>query len=91
MVCSGLLGKLDGLPVGLYRLGVLGFDVAINVRMAPNQLVADAVQHLGQAKMPPFAGYFAVEYQMQKKIAEFIGHARPISSINGIRELIGLL
>ena len=69
----------------------LGFYVAINVRMAPNQLVADSVQHLSKAKMPPFASDFAVEYQMQKKIAQFIGHARPISSIDGICELIGLL
>ena len=46
MVCSGLLGKLNGLPVGLNGFCVLGFYVAINVRMAPNQLVADSVQHL---------------------------------------------
>ena len=90
MVRGTLFSELNRLPVGLDRVGVVGFDVAINMGMPANQLVADAIQHVSHVKVTLFAGNFTVKHQMQKEVSELFAEFGPIARINGICEFVGL-
>src|SRR5579863_10080233 len=90
---SGLraLARLLRLPryVQLRYLQRLGLEE--DVRMAPDQLVADAARHRGEIETTGLLRHACVEYDLEQQIAQLITQARQIAASDGVGDFVGLL
>ena len=86
-----LLAQLQRLPILLHLLGGVGMHIAIYMRVAIYQLVADAICHLRVVKCPLLLAELRVEYDVQQQVAKLLFDTLHILIRDGIGKLIGLL
>ena len=66
-------------------------DVAVNVRMSVNQLVAQGVGHIAEIECALFLAQFRIEHHVQQQVAQLLFDALHIMVGDGIGQLVGLL
>ena len=72
-------------------LGRVGVDVAVDVRMTVDQLVAQAVDHIRIVERSSFGAQFRVEDDMQHQVAQLLADALHVAVENGVGQFVGLL
>ena len=92
-----LLDPLDVVPVGLHGLGVVGGDVAEDVRVPAHQLVVHRLGDVGDREAPFLLGDGGVELDLVQHVAELLDERRlrcrvvRIECADRVDELEGLL
>ena len=66
-------------------------DVAVDVRMTVDQLVAQAVDHIRIVERSGFGAQFRVEDDMQHQVAQLLADALHVAVENGVGQFVGLL
>ena len=59
--------------------------------MAPQQLVADRGDDIGEREIPGLVRDLRVERDLQQQVAEFVAQVRMIAAVDRIDDLVGLL
>ena len=66
-------------------------DVAVDVRMTVDQLVAEVVGHVAEIERALFLAQFRIEHHVQEQVAQLLLDACHIMIGDGIGQLVGLL
>ncbi len=82
---------LDLLPVTQHCAGVLGHDVAKDVRMAANQLGVQVRGNILDGEITRLRGHLGIEEHLQKQIAQLVLQIGPCAALDSIEDLVGLL
>jgi len=86
-----LFAELECLPILLHLVGRIGMNVAVNVRMAVYQFVAQGVSHIRIVERPGFLTQLGVEHHMQQQVAQLLLDPLHIVVGDGIGQFIRLL
>ena len=86
-----LLAQLQRFPILLYGVGRVGMDIAVDMRMAIDQLVAQGIDRRRIVEGTGLLTQLGIEYDMQQQVADLLLDPLQIVVQNGICQLIGLL
>ena len=87
----GFLAEFEHLPIVDYLLGVVGVDVAIDVGMAIDELVAEIVAHIGKVELTLLLAHLGVENDVEQQVAQLLADALHIFVCDGVDQLKALL
>ncbi|KCW98283.1 hypothetical protein DK27_11175 [Xanthomonas arboricola pv. pruni] len=80
---------LDLLPVGAYRLRIVGTLLGKHVRVATHQLVAERGDHVGESERALLGGHLRMEDHLQEKVAQLVAQSRQVVAIDGVGNFVG--
>lgn len=86
-----LLAEFQRLPVLLDLVGRVGVNVAVDVRVAVDQLVAQRVGHVAEIERALFLAQFRIEHHVQQQVAQLLLDALHIVVGDGIGQFVSLL
>ena len=66
-------------------------DVAVDVRMTVDQLVAEGIGHISEIECALFLAQFRIEHHVQQQVAQLLFDALHIMIGDGVGQLVGLL
>ena len=69
--------------------GILGLDVAEDVRMAANHFVVNFANHVGDGEAALFARDVGVKKHLQQQIAHFLGEFRVVAGVERVENFVG--
>ena len=61
------------------------------MRMAPDELSCDGLDHIAEREGPLFLGHAGMENHLEQQIAQFVLQIREIAALDGVHDLIGFL
>ena len=85
------LARLLRLPRDMQLRHADGPGLGENMRVAPDQLVADAARHGGEIKAPGLLAQQRVKHHLEQQVAQLIAQAIQITAPDGVGNLVGLL
>jgi hypothetical protein len=85
------LGALDLVPVRQHLAGVGDLHRAEDVRVAPDQLLAAVLGHLGERSRAALLEQQRQEVDLEEDVAELIEQLGVVAAVGGVRQLVGLL
>ena len=91
LLLQALFLALDGVPLGQHFAGVGHCDLAKDMGVTADQLVAQPVGHAIQVEATGFGGDLGMQNRLQEQIAQFFAEQVGIARADGIDHLIGFL
>src|SRR5438445_13629761 len=79
-----LLSLLDLLPIGPDLVHVLDLEIAKNMRVAANQFIGNVAGDFIKIERATLFGQLTVENDLEKQVAQFLGHLVIVASLDGI-------
>ena len=89
--CALLLAQFEQFPILLDLLGGVGVNIAKDVRVAVDQLIAQSVSHRADIEQALLVAHLRVECHVQQQIANLLLHIVHIAVRDGIDQLVSLL
>ena len=88
---AGTLVGLDLLPLPHDTVSVVDAGVTENMRVPPNELLADRPRHRLQVEAIGLARYLAVEDNLQQDVTQFVGQMPVVAVVDGVDQFVGFL
>ena len=85
------LGLLDRVPVAQDLAGVLDLDVAEDVRVAADELLAAVLGDVGQRAGAALLEQQREEVDLEEDVAELVEQLGVVAPVGGVGQLVGLL
>ena len=85
------LGALDLVPVAQHLAGRLGLDLAEDVRMAADQLLAQCSATCAMSPGAALLEQQREEVDLEEHVAELVEQLGVVAGVGGVGELVGLL
>src|SRR5579883_2397876 len=82
-----LLLAFDRLPVLHHLAGILDLDRAKDMRVTPDKLGIDVLQHIAESEMALLASNLCVQVDLEQKIAQFLSEVLQIVLLDGLGDL----
>ncbi len=82
------LRAFDRLPVGEHLLRAAHLHITEHVRMASDELVHDAGDHVGQTEAPFFGRDLRQQRDLQQQVAQLLGHFPGIVRVQRVEQLV---
>ena len=89
-LAAGLVA-LDRVPVAQHLAGVLDLDVAEDVRVAPDQLLAHVLGDVGERPGAALLEQQRQEVDLEEHVAELVEQLGVVARVRGGGQLVGLL
>src|SRR5438045_927567 len=86
---DALLFSFDRFPLLHHALAVAHGALAEDVRMSPNQLSGDFLEHLADIEAAGLLRDFRVHHREQNQVAQFLAQIRVIPRTHGARDFVG--
>ena len=85
------LGALDLVPVAQHLAGRLGLDLAEDVRMAADELLAHVLGDLRHVAGAALLEQQREEVDLEEHVAELVAQLGVVAGVGGVGQLVGLL
>jgi len=86
-----LLLTLDAVPDGLDVVGRHVARLAEDVRVAPNELARDRLDHVAKCEGAAFLGHAGVEHDLKQEVAQLFLEVDEVAALDRVHDLIGFL
>ena len=63
---------------------------AKHMRMPPNQLAIQVIEHIGDGEVPLVRRHLRIEQHLQQQVAQFFGEMRKVAPLDGVEDFVGL-